>query len=130
MKINKFEITENEDNISVFVEIDGANDRDNPKCKFKTPDLMLELEKRGATQRLGECTQEASLYNWRTPGLTGTWVFSKKIRKAKKSVDKPVEDVILEVEKEVKPKPVSKPKMKPARKRRTKASTKKVSTGE
>ena len=51
------EITENEDNISVFVEIGGANDRDNPKGRFKTPDLMLELEKRGATHRLGECTQ-------------------------------------------------------------------------
>jgi len=122
MKINKFEITENEDSIKVFVEIDGANDRDNPKGKFKTPDLMLELEKRDVTKRLGECTQEASLYNWRTPGLTGTWIFSKKTKKAKKPLDKPVKDVILEVEKEVKPKPV--------RKKRTRTSTKKVSTGE
>tara|TARA_R100000951_G_scaffold34857_1_gene29565 strand:- start:13 stop:381 length:369 start_codon:yes stop_codon:yes gene_type:complete len=122
MKINKFEITETEDNISVFVEIDGANDRDNPKGRFKTPDLMLELEKKDAANRLGECIQEASLYNWRTPGLTGTWIFSKKTKKVKKPLDKPVEDVIIQVEKEVKPKPV--------RKRRTRSSTKKVSTGE
>jgi|TARA_R110002020_G_scaffold34687_2_gene105324 hypothetical protein len=115
MKINKFEITENEGNISVFVELHHRIDGRVEKSVFKTKDVLTQLQERNIEH--GDCVKECSLYNWREAGLRGTWIFSKK------ALDKPVEDVILEVEKEVKPKPV--------RKKRTRTSIKKkISTGE
>tara|TARA_R110002072_G_scaffold40478_2_gene114659 strand:+ start:1256 stop:1600 length:345 start_codon:yes stop_codon:yes gene_type:complete len=114
MKISKFEVIENEDNIQVYVEIPHEG-QSTPRFILETHEVTEELEKRGF--KFTECISPKKLKNWRDNTRKGTWVFSKKV------LDKPVEDVILREEKEVKPKPT--------KKRRTKSSIKKkVSTGE
>ena len=114
MKINKFEITKEENKIVVYVELPHAHDNIGIKKDILTTDQVIEmLQQKGVGH--GKCIQNPrKLKNWKEYSRKGTWIFLKKV------LDKPAENVIIEVEKEVEPKP--------ARKRRTRSSTKKVST--
>jgi len=114
MKIDKFEVTEEEGQLHVYVEIPHYDHLYHiPKISLGTADVEHLLAQRGI--RHGKCLKDSYIKNWRHATRKNEWIFEI-------FVDKPAEPVILEEEKSVQPKP--------KRHRRTRSSTKKVSTEE
>jgi len=114
MKIDKFEVTEKEGQIHVYIEIPHYDHLYLiPKISLSTADVEKLLEHRGI--RHGKCIKDSYIKNWRHATRKNEWIFEF-------FVDKPAESVILEEEKSVQPKP--------KRQRGTRSSAKKVSTEE
>ena len=114
MKIDKFEVTEKEGQIHVYIEIPHYDHLYHiPKISLGTADVEHLLAQRGI--RHGKCIKDSYIKNWRHATRKNEWIFEI-------FVDKPAEPVILEEEKSVRTKPKTS--------RRTRSSTKKVSTEE
>ena len=113
MKIDKFEITEKDDKIYVYLEVPQEWTAGGiPRFRIQTKEVKEELDKRGC--EYGPLLHSSEIKNWRLAHCRAEWIFEKK------TLDKTPEPVIIREEKAVQPKPT--------RKKRTRSSTKKVST--
>ena len=114
MRIDKFEIREEDGKLYVCVEV--AHERlvaNIPRIRIETSDIQALLTEKGI--KYGKCIVGATLKNWREHKRKKEWIFEIPL-------DKSPEPVILVVEKSVQPKSKTT--------RRTRSSTKKVSTEE
>ena len=86
MKIDKFEVTEKEDQIHVYIEVPHYDHLYLiPKISLSTADVEKLLEHRGI--RHGKCIKDSYIKNWRHATRKNEWIFEF-------FVDKPAESSI------------------------------------